>query len=64
VRDRFRNGDRLLRGAAVFAERNEETFPILTGAQIARVGLLGKPESFLDGAIVYEPGQSNVSTWY
>ena len=49
------------RGAAVFAERNEETFPVLTGAQIARVAVLGTIQRFPDGAIVYEPGQSNVS---
>lgn len=49
------------RGAAVFAQRNEETFPALTCAQIARVAVLGTTESFHDGAIVYEPGQSNVS---
>ena len=52
------------RGAAVFAQRNEETFPVLTGAQIARVAVaLGRrdPGAFPDGAIVFEPGQSNVS---
>ena len=49
------------RGAAVFAQRNAETFPVLTGAQIARVSVLGTPQSFPDGAILYEPGQRNVS---
>ncbi len=49
------------RGAAVFAQRNEETFPVLTGAQVARVAALGTTQVFADGAIVYEPGQSNVS---
>ena len=48
------------RGAAVFAQRSEETFPVLTGAQMARVAALGTTESFPDGAIVYEPGQSDV----
>jgi thioredoxin reductase (NADPH) len=49
------------RGAAVFAQRNEETFPILTGAQIARMAALGTSQCFPDGATVFEPGQSNVS---
>lgn len=49
------------RGAAVFAQRNEETFPVLTSAQIERIAALGKAQSFPDGGIFFEPGQSNVS---
>jgi thioredoxin reductase (NADPH) len=47
-------------GIAAFDNRRDQTFPVLTGAQIARVATVGTEQQFADGAIVVQQGQSEV----
>jgi thioredoxin reductase (NADPH) len=47
-------------GIAAFDNRRDQTFPVLTSAQIGRVATVGTKQRFADGAIVVEQGQSDV----
>lgn len=48
------------RGIQAFENRREQTFPVLTTAQIARLAPMGVEEEVEDGTIVVEQGQTDV----